>query len=151
MVTDPDYKVTNLYGVRWNAPEETAYPSTFVLDKSRTVLFQRIIRCTVMSTTCSDLQSTVEPHRQPLVIRPNTVVATCEKSTSDPTRGGRSQILAHATQRHPLYFCVALSPIRISKNALKSFASVTSGECVHDYDSLDALMFGIHVLIDPVA
>jgi peroxiredoxin len=44
LLTDPDYKVTNLYGVRWNAPEETAYPSTFLLDKNRTVLFERISR-----------------------------------------------------------------------------------------------------------
>jgi len=39
---DPDYKVTNLYGLRWNAPRETAYPSTFVLDRQRTVHFVRI-------------------------------------------------------------------------------------------------------------
>jgi O-acetyl-ADP-ribose deacetylase (regulator of RNase III) len=28
LVTDPDYTVTNLYGLRWDAPHETAYPST---------------------------------------------------------------------------------------------------------------------------
>lgn len=42
LVTDPDYKVTNLYGLRWDAPHETAYPSTFILDKKRTVLFEKI-------------------------------------------------------------------------------------------------------------
>ena len=42
LVTDPDYKVTNLYGLRWDAPRETAYPSTFILDKEGTVLFERI-------------------------------------------------------------------------------------------------------------
>lgn len=42
LVTDPDYKVTNLYGLRWDAPHETAYPSTFVLDKNRTILFEKI-------------------------------------------------------------------------------------------------------------
>lgn len=26
LVVDPDYKVTNLYGLRWDAPHETAYP-----------------------------------------------------------------------------------------------------------------------------
>jgi len=25
LVTDPEYKVTNLYGLRWDAPHETAY------------------------------------------------------------------------------------------------------------------------------
>ena len=42
LVTDPDYKVTNLYGLRWDAPRETAYPSTFILDKNGKVLFEKI-------------------------------------------------------------------------------------------------------------
>ena len=42
LVTDPDYKVTNLYGLRWDAPHETAYPSTFVLDKKGTVVFEKV-------------------------------------------------------------------------------------------------------------
>ena len=41
LVTDPDYKVTNLYGLRWDAPHETAYPSTFILDKKGTILFEK--------------------------------------------------------------------------------------------------------------
>lgn len=44
LVTDPDYKVTNLYGLRWDAPRETAYPSTFVLDKNGRILFEKISR-----------------------------------------------------------------------------------------------------------
>lgn len=42
LVTDPDYKVTNLYGLRWDAPHETAYPSTFILDRKGTVVFEKI-------------------------------------------------------------------------------------------------------------
>lgn len=42
LVTDPDYKVTNLYGLRWDAPHETAYPSTFIIDKKGTVVFEKI-------------------------------------------------------------------------------------------------------------
>jgi thioredoxin-dependent peroxiredoxin len=42
LVTDPDYKVTNLYGLRWDAPHETAYPSTFILDKKGMVVFEKI-------------------------------------------------------------------------------------------------------------
>jgi peroxiredoxin Q/BCP len=42
LVTDPDYKVTNLYGLRWDAPHESAYPSTFILDKKGTVVFEKI-------------------------------------------------------------------------------------------------------------
>jgi peroxiredoxin len=41
LVTDPDYKVTNLYGLRWDAPHETAYPSTFIVDKKGVVLSKR--------------------------------------------------------------------------------------------------------------
>ena len=42
LVTDPDYKMTNLYGLRWDAPQETAYPSTFILDKKGMIVFEKI-------------------------------------------------------------------------------------------------------------
>ncbi len=42
LVTDPDYKMTNLYGLRWDAPQETAYPSTFILDKEGMIVFEKI-------------------------------------------------------------------------------------------------------------
>ncbi len=42
LVTDPDYAVTNKYGLRWDAPHETAYPSTFILDKNGSVVFEKI-------------------------------------------------------------------------------------------------------------
>ena len=42
LVADPDYTVTNLYDLRWDAPHETAYPSTFVLDKGGKVVFEKI-------------------------------------------------------------------------------------------------------------
>jgi peroxiredoxin Q/BCP len=42
LVTDPDYTVTNLYSLRWDAPHETAYPSTFVLDEKGKVFFEKI-------------------------------------------------------------------------------------------------------------
>ena len=41
---DPGYKVTNLYGLRWDAPDETAYPSTFLIDGSGVVFFEKISR-----------------------------------------------------------------------------------------------------------
>ena len=34
LVIDPDDKMTNFYGLRWDAPHETAYPSTFILDRT---------------------------------------------------------------------------------------------------------------------
>ena len=38
-VTDPGYRFTEAYGLRWDAPRETAYPSTFVIDPQGTVRF----------------------------------------------------------------------------------------------------------------
>ncbi len=42
LVTDPDYTMTTLYGLRWDAPQEIAYPSTFILDNNGKVLFEKI-------------------------------------------------------------------------------------------------------------
>lgn len=42
LVTDPDYKVTNLYGLRWDAPHETAYPSTFVLKQGGQITYEKV-------------------------------------------------------------------------------------------------------------
>ncbi len=42
LVTDPDYVATQLYSLRWNAPNETAYPSTFILNKQGKIVFEKI-------------------------------------------------------------------------------------------------------------
>lgn len=42
LVTDPDYKVTSLYELRWDAPNETAYPSTFILNREGIIVFEKI-------------------------------------------------------------------------------------------------------------
>jgi peroxiredoxin len=55
LVTDPDYKVTNLYGLRWDAPHETAYPSTFILDKQGKILFEKISHSHGDRTSASDM------------------------------------------------------------------------------------------------
>jgi thioredoxin-dependent peroxiredoxin len=39
---DPDYTFTNAYGLRWDAKNETAYPSTFVIDGKRRVTFAKV-------------------------------------------------------------------------------------------------------------
>jgi peroxiredoxin len=41
IVLDPDYSFTNQYGLRWNAPNETSYPSTFVIKDGK-VVFAKI-------------------------------------------------------------------------------------------------------------
>ena len=42
ITTDPDYVFTNAYGLRWNAPQETAYPATFIIDRGAIVRFAQI-------------------------------------------------------------------------------------------------------------
>lgn len=39
---DPDYAMVNAYDLRWDAPRETAYPSTFVIDETLTIRFARV-------------------------------------------------------------------------------------------------------------
>lgn len=42
ILIDPGYGFTNAYGLRWDAPSETAYPSTFVIDKGGIVRFAQV-------------------------------------------------------------------------------------------------------------
>ncbi len=57
LVTDPDYKVTNQYGLRWDAPHETAYPSTFILGTDGKIAFEQISREHGGRTTAADVLS----------------------------------------------------------------------------------------------
>ncbi len=41
---DPDYAFTNAYGLRWDAKNETAYPSTFVIGRDGNVSFAKVSR-----------------------------------------------------------------------------------------------------------
>lgn len=43
-VIDPDFQFVTSWGLRWDAPRETAYPSTFVIDSSGTVRFAKVSR-----------------------------------------------------------------------------------------------------------
>lgn len=40
--TDPDYAFTKGYALRWDAPHETAYPSTFVIGRDGRVAYAKI-------------------------------------------------------------------------------------------------------------
>jgi thioredoxin-dependent peroxiredoxin len=44
VLLDPDYTFTQAYGLRWDGPKETAYPSTFVVDTGGVVTFAHISR-----------------------------------------------------------------------------------------------------------
>jgi peroxiredoxin Q/BCP len=39
---DPDYMMVNAYSLRWNANGETAYPSTFIIDRGGKVGFAKV-------------------------------------------------------------------------------------------------------------
>ncbi len=39
---DPDYSMIAKYGLRWEAPKETAYPSTFVINKKGEIVFSKV-------------------------------------------------------------------------------------------------------------
>ena len=55
LVTDPDYVLTNRYDLRWDAPGETAYPSTFILDRHGSITFEKISKEHGDRTTASDI------------------------------------------------------------------------------------------------
>lgn len=42
MLLDPKFSFTNLYGVRWNEGQQTAYPSTFLIDEDGKIFFAKI-------------------------------------------------------------------------------------------------------------
>jgi peroxiredoxin Q/BCP len=41
LAVDQAYALTNLYGLRWNAPNETAYPSTYVVNEEGKIVFAK--------------------------------------------------------------------------------------------------------------
>jgi peroxiredoxin len=42
LALDPDYAFTKAYHLRWDAKNETAYPSTFVIDQDQKIVFAKI-------------------------------------------------------------------------------------------------------------
>lgn len=44
MLVDTDYSFTNLYGLRWDARGETAYPSTFLIDAKGVIFFAKVAK-----------------------------------------------------------------------------------------------------------
>lgn len=42
LLLDPDYSFTKRYNLRWDAAGETAYPSTFVIQKDLLIAYQKV-------------------------------------------------------------------------------------------------------------
>jgi peroxiredoxin len=55
LVLDPGYEFTNAYGLRWDAPHETAYPSTFLIDRQGSIFFSKIVKEHGGRTTAAEL------------------------------------------------------------------------------------------------
>jgi peroxiredoxin len=60
LVVDPDYAFTNQYGLRWDAPHETAYPSTFLIDRQGVVFFKKVSHEHGDRTTAADVLAELE-------------------------------------------------------------------------------------------
>jgi peroxiredoxin len=55
LVLDPGYEFTNQYGLRWDAAKETAYPSTFLIDRQGVVFFSKIVKEHGGRTTAAEI------------------------------------------------------------------------------------------------
>lgn len=55
LLLDPGFEFTNLYGLRWNAPRETAYPSTFLIDRDGVVFFSAVAKGHGGRTTAAEI------------------------------------------------------------------------------------------------
>lgn len=54
-VLDPDYKFTQSYSLRWDAPQETVYPSTFVIDRGGIVRYSLVSKAHGGRATAADV------------------------------------------------------------------------------------------------
>jgi len=68
---DPDYAFTNLYGLRWDAPHETAYPATFLIDREGCVFFSKVVKSHAGRTTAAEVLEAL-PKPKPARSRPMT-------------------------------------------------------------------------------
>jgi thioredoxin-dependent peroxiredoxin len=65
LVLDPGYEFTNLYGLRWDAAQETAYPSTFLIDRQGVVFFSKIVKEHGGRTTAAEILDAMPKPRKP--------------------------------------------------------------------------------------
>lgn len=63
LLLDPGYKFTNLYGLRWEAEHETAYPSTFLIDRQGVIFFSKIVKEHGGRTTAAEILDAMPKRR----------------------------------------------------------------------------------------
>lgn len=59
MLTDPDYKFVSAYGLRWDAANETAYPTTLVIDTQNTIRLAKISKTHGDRATAEEVLATL--------------------------------------------------------------------------------------------
>ncbi|MEO5923825.1 MAG: peroxiredoxin family protein [Bryobacteraceae bacterium] len=64
LLLDPGYEFTNLYDLRWNAPQETAYPSTFLLDRQGKIFFRTISKEHAGRTTAAEILDAMKKRKR---------------------------------------------------------------------------------------
>lgn len=64
MLLDPGYEFTNLYNLRWDAANETAFPSTFLIDRQGKVFFAKISNTHGGRTNPKELLDALAQHRR---------------------------------------------------------------------------------------
>ena len=55
MVPDPDCAFTRQYDLRWDAPKQTAYPSTFLIGRKGKIFFAKISNMHGGRTTAAEI------------------------------------------------------------------------------------------------
>jgi peroxiredoxin len=63
MLLDPGYEFTNKYDLRWDAPRETAYPSTFLIDRRGVIFFSKVAKEHGGRATASEILAALAKHR----------------------------------------------------------------------------------------
>ena len=59
-LTDPGFTMVNAYGLRWDAAGETAYPSTFMVDRKGIVRFAKVSRSHGDRTEAADVLKAIK-------------------------------------------------------------------------------------------
>ncbi|HVW35737.1 MAG TPA: peroxiredoxin-like family protein [Pirellulales bacterium] len=57
---DPDYRLVEASGLRWNAPQETAYPSSFVVNRQGEITFAAVSKTHGGRTPAAELLKAIE-------------------------------------------------------------------------------------------
>jgi len=63
LLLDPGYDFTNLYGLRWDAANETAYPSTFLLDRNGMIFFSKTVKEHGGRSTAAEILDALPKHK----------------------------------------------------------------------------------------